>query len=254
MAVAAQVRIAGHRGGYYHQYPESSLPLFEFIANQFKGDTIMIEIDLRKSKNGTIFLLHDETVNRTTTGEGKIGDLSDEYLSSLYLKKSDGEITSERIPKFEDILTFIKDRNINLMLDIKELIHREALDQVRQHHLESRMLVLTFRMELTQQVSALSQKILLSTLIETESDWEAARQIATPADKRVAYVNVKTPGSLISQLRKDGVKIIADVSENIRHQGKPLQSEFYQKQIKDLQLDILISDFPIEAHRALRKR
>ncbi len=245
----AQVKIAGHRGGYYSAYPESSLPLFEFIANQFEGDTIMIEIDLRKSKNGTIFLIHDEMVNRTTTGEGKIGDLSDEYLRSLYLRKSTGEITSERIPTLGDILIFIKDRNINLMLDVKEPIHTEVLKLVKRHSLENRVLVLTFRMELTRQVSALSQKILLSALIETEANWEAASEL--PIQNRVAYINAKTPSQLISKMRKQGVKIMADVSEDTRHNGKPLPEKSYRKQVRDMQLDILISDFPIEARKAL---
>lgn len=248
----AQLKIAGHRGGYYHSYPESSLPLFEFIANQFERDTIIIEIDLRKSKSGTIFLLHDEMVNRTTTGEGKINDLTDEYLSSLYLKKSNGEITSERIPTFDDILNFIKDRNINLMLDVKEPIHAEVLDQVKQHNLENRVLVLTFRMELTRQVIVLSQKILLSALVETETDWEAASEL--PIQNRVVYINAKTPSQLISKMRKHGVKIMADVSEDTRHSGKPLPEESYRKQVRDMQLDILISDFPIEARKAFKEK
>jgi glycerophosphoryl diester phosphodiesterase len=246
----AQVKIAGHRGGYYHSYAESSLPLFEFIAAQFGSDTIMIEIDLRESKYGTLFLRHDEMVNRTTTGEGKIGDLTDEYLNSLYLKKTSGEITSQRIPTFEDVLYFIKDRNINLMLDIKEPIHAEVLEQVKRHNLENRMLVLTFRMELTQQVSTRSQKILLSTLIETNADWEAASQL--PIRNRVAYINTKTPTSLISKMRKHGVKIMADISEDTRHNSKPLPEESYRKQVRDMQLDILISDFPIEARKAFK--
>ena len=246
----AQVKIAGHRGGYYHAYPESSLPLFEFIATQFGSDTIMIEIDLRKSKSGTLFLLHDETISRTTTGDGKINDLTDEYLNSLYLKKSNGEITQERIPTFDDILDFIKGHNIDLMLDVKEPIHSEVLEQVKRHNLENRMLVLTFRMELTRQVSALSQKILLSTLIETEMDWEAASEL--PIQNLVAYVNAKTPTPLISKMRKQGVKIMADVSEDTRYNGKPLSEESYRKQVRDMQLDILISDFPIEARKAFR--
>ena len=101
----SDLKIAGHRGGYYYEHPESSLPLFGSIAKKFKSDTIIVELDLRKSKNGTIYIMHDETVDRTTNGKGKIDQLDDAYLNSLYLKKENGEITHERIPTFDDVLT-----------------------------------------------------------------------------------------------------------------------------------------------------
>jgi len=63
----AQVKIAGHRSGYYLEYPESSLQLMEFIEKQFGHDRFMAEADLRMSKSGTIYVMHDETVDRTTT-------------------------------------------------------------------------------------------------------------------------------------------------------------------------------------------
>lgn len=125
--ISSDLKIAGHRGGYYYEHPESSSPLFRSIAKKFKGDTIIVELDLRKSKDGTIYIMHDETVDRTTSGTGKIDQLEDAYLNSLFLKKENGQLSSERIPTFNDVLTFIKRKNINLMLDIKTPIHSEAL-------------------------------------------------------------------------------------------------------------------------------
>ena len=63
---SSDLKIAGHRGGYYYEHPESSLPLFGSVAKKFKGDTIIVELDLRRSKNGSIYIMHDETVDRTT--------------------------------------------------------------------------------------------------------------------------------------------------------------------------------------------
>jgi len=124
--ISTSVRIAGHRGGYYFEYPESSMKLFGFIAKKFKSDTITIELDLRKSKNGVIYIMHDETIDRTTNGSGKLEQLADTELNTLYLKKENGQLTKERIPTFEEVLTYIKKKNINLILDIKTPIHDEA--------------------------------------------------------------------------------------------------------------------------------
>lgn len=129
--ISSDLKIAGHRGGYYYERPESSLPLFRSIAKKFKSDTINVELDLRKSKNGTIYIMHDETVDRITNGTGKIDQLEDAYLNNLFLKKDNGQFTRERIPTFNDVLTFIRKKNINLMLDIKTPIHAEAYELVK---------------------------------------------------------------------------------------------------------------------------
>jgi glycerophosphoryl diester phosphodiesterase len=252
--ISGDLKIAGHRGGYYFEYPESSLSLLNYIARQFQKDTIIAEIDLRKSKDGTIYIMHDETVDRTTTGTGKIDQLTDKYLTGLFLKKENGEITKKRIPTFDEVLRFIRKKNINLMLDIKTPIHAEAFELVKRYKLESRMLVLTFNMALTKKVAALSNQILLSALMESESDWEQYKEIDMPAGKKIAYVNSKTTQALIQELKKNQVKIMADVSEALRNSGKPLDDLGYQNKVKDQTLDILITDFPIEAHKSLFER
>jgi len=252
--ISSDLKIAGHRGGYYFNYPESSLSLLNYLSKQFKNDTIIAEIDLRKSKNGTIYIMHDETVDRTTTGTGKIDQLDDNYLEGLFLKKENGEITKKRIPTFEEVLQFIRKKNINLMLDIKTSIHAEAYELVKAHKMENRMLTLTFNMELTKKVATLSNKISLSALMESENDWQMFKEISMPVGKKIAYVNAKTPVLLIQELRKNNVKIMADVSEAIRNSGKPLGDEGYQKKVKDQTLDILITDFPIEARKSFIKK
>jgi glycerophosphoryl diester phosphodiesterase len=248
-----EVKIAGHRGGYYSDYPESSFPLYEFIARQFKSDTIIIEIDLRMSRSGTIYLLHDETVDRTTSGTGKIGELDDTYLNTLFLKKENGELTRDHIPIFKDALRFITGKNIHLMLDIKEPIHAEVLAMVKQYGLEHRVIVLTFQREHTEHVAALSNRVWLSALIESEKDWQWYRDIARQQSKTIAYVNSRTPPVLIQELKKSNIQVMADVSEALRNAGKPLDKSGYENKVKDQRLDILITDFPVEARGALRK-
>lgn len=252
--ISSDLKIAGHRGGYYFNYPESSLSLLNYLSKQFKKDTIIAEIDLRKSKNGTIYIMHDETVDRTTNGTGKIDQLDDKYLEGLFLKKENREITKKRIPTFEEVLQFIRKKNINLMLDIKTPIHSEAYELVKKHKLENRILTLTFNMELTKKVASLSNKISLSALIESENDWQQFNDVSMTAGKKIAYINSKTPAALIQEMKKNKVRIMADVSETLRNSGKPLAQIDYQNKVNDQSLDILITDFPIEARKAFLKK
>lgn len=250
----AQIKIAGHRSGYYFEYPESSLPLMQFIEKQFGLDTIMTEVDLRMSKSGTIYMMHDETVDRTTTGKGKVSDLTDGELNGLFLKKETGAITDQRIPTLENLLKFAKNKKINLMLDIKTPIHAEVYGLLKQFNMENRALTLTFNMELTEKVAGLSKKVMLSALIVTDADWQQFKKISLPVVRKVAYVNSNTPANVIDQLKTNHINVMADVSEAQTNSGRPLHKEGYRTKVKQQQLDILITDFPIEALAAFDKK
>jgi len=89
--------------------------------------------------------------------------------------------------------------------------------------------------------------------MESENDWEQYKEIDIPVGKKIAYVNSKTTPALIQELKKNQVNIMADVSETLRNAGKPLDDLDYQNRVKDQTLDILITDFPIEARKSLLK-
>ncbi|MBD2868880.1 glycerophosphodiester phosphodiesterase family protein [Paenibacillus arenilitoris] len=71
--------VAGHRG-YKSDYPENTLLSFR---QALEAGADMIEFDLRLSKDGVLMVIHDETVDRTTNGFGKVGDLTLEELKRL---------------------------------------------------------------------------------------------------------------------------------------------------------------------------
>ena len=73
------------------------------LAVDMKAD--YIEIDVQRSKDGELVSIHDTTVDRTTDGTGKVGDLTLEQLKSLDAGSWKGEqFTGEQIPTFEEIL------------------------------------------------------------------------------------------------------------------------------------------------------
>ena len=56
------------------------------------------------TKDGVIVLMHDETIDRTTTGKGKVKDLTYEQLQSYRLKLADGTVTNHTVPSLYDAL------------------------------------------------------------------------------------------------------------------------------------------------------
>ena len=93
----------------------------------------MIEIDVRQSADGELVLMHDETVDRTTDGSGRVSDLSLHELRSLFLRGGAGgsgaALTQEKVPTLQEALMQSRGK-ILVNIDAKEDVIPEALELV----------------------------------------------------------------------------------------------------------------------------
>ena len=109
--------IVAHRGGTAVG-PENTLRTYK-RAVELGAD--MIEIDVRLSKDGELFILHDATLDRTTNGSGPASNLTLEELKQLDAGSwYDHSYSVVRIPSFEEVLAWAKVENVLLLLDLKE--------------------------------------------------------------------------------------------------------------------------------------
>lgn len=126
--------VIAHRGN--HQvYPENTLAAVE-AAIQSGVD--YVEVDLRTTQDGQLILCHDETVDRTTNGKGKVRDLTWEAISRLTTKGKDGH--AYPVPLFSDILKACKDR-VNIYLDFKDADVAAAYRLIQSHGMERQVMV-----------------------------------------------------------------------------------------------------------------
>ncbi len=93
--------VSGHRGGARPGFPENCLETF---ADALKYGYCLFEIDPRLTKDGQIVLHHDETLDRTTTGTGKVINKTLEELKSLRLRDSKGNVTECVMPTLGEAL------------------------------------------------------------------------------------------------------------------------------------------------------
>lgn len=99
------VTVVAHRGDW-RGAPENSLQAFQ---NCIDMGVDMIEIDIHKTKDGVLVLMHDETLNRTSNGKGKISDHTYAEIQQLGLRSQhDAWITRHKIPTLEDVLNLCK--------------------------------------------------------------------------------------------------------------------------------------------------
>lgn len=101
-----EVLVVAHRG-LWRSAPENSLPALE-AAIQAGVD--IIEIDIRKTKDGQLVLMHDQTLDRTTNGKGNVSDRYWSELQRLHLKNGLGRLTKWKITTLEEAMTLVKGR------------------------------------------------------------------------------------------------------------------------------------------------
>ena len=98
----------------------------------------MIEIDLKKTKDGHLVLMHDNTINRTTNGKGKPSDYTLEELRKLRLRNGIQVVTAHQIPTLEEVLNLTKgkiliniDKGYDFFKDVYALLVKTGtVDQV----------------------------------------------------------------------------------------------------------------------------
>lgn len=118
--------VIGHRGAR-SLAPENTL---DGIRTAAKCKADLVEVDVRLSKDGALVLMHDDTVDRTTGGKGKVEDLDLVDLKAL------------GVPTFEQAASLTKELGLGLVVEMKEEGIEELVAQELQELKDSKALIL----------------------------------------------------------------------------------------------------------------
>lgn len=106
------VLVASHRGDWRNAC-ENSL---EAIENAIQMGVDIVEVDLARTKDGQLILMHDKKLDRTTTGSGAVSDHTLAEIKALKLRNGCHIKTIYKVPTLEEALLLAKGR-IMLNLD-----------------------------------------------------------------------------------------------------------------------------------------
>ncbi len=98
------ITVVAHRADW-RTAPENSLAAIESSIRQGAD---VVELDVQKTKDGKLILMHDKTLDRTTTGKGKISEWPLDSIRTLYLKNGAALKTKHRVPTLEEALLTAK--------------------------------------------------------------------------------------------------------------------------------------------------
>jgi glycerophosphoryl diester phosphodiesterase len=110
--------VVGHRGDSAHN-PENTLISFQRAIEKGAAG---IETDLRLTADGHIVLIHDEKVDRTTNGTGKVVDFTLEEIQNLDAGSwFSSEFAGQKVPSFRELFELMRNMSstIPIIMDLK---------------------------------------------------------------------------------------------------------------------------------------
>lgn len=108
-----RVYVVAHRGDW-RDAPENSL---EALSDAMAIGVDAVELDLKRTQDGQLVVMHDQTLDRTTTGAGLVSSYGLSDLKKLRLRAATGHPTAHTIPTFDEELKAAKGR---MVLDIDQ--------------------------------------------------------------------------------------------------------------------------------------
>jgi glycerophosphoryl diester phosphodiesterase len=124
LSVSAQnkIQVTAHRGDWRNA-PENSVRAFQYAAAM---GVDIVELDLKKTKDGVIVIMHDETINRTTNGKGKASDFTFDEIRKFGLRNGLGRVTNNQIPTLKEVMLALKGTGVKVNLDKSYDVYNEA--------------------------------------------------------------------------------------------------------------------------------
>ena len=139
----------GHRGARAYE-PENTLRSFK-KALELGVDAV--ELDVRKTKESEIVVIHDADVKRTTNGTGLVSELTLKEIKSFAAEKD------ERIPTLEEAFDFL-DKKVKVFVELKETgIEEQVLAVVKKKKLTKNVIIVSFLEDALKKVRELDSEI-----------------------------------------------------------------------------------------------
>ena len=108
-----RVLVAAHRGDWRNA-PENSIKAIEYAM---KAGADIAEIDVQMTKDKQLVVIHDSSIDRTTTGKGKVSDLSLDSIKRVKLKNGAGMVTRYSVPTLNELMLAVKDKPLLINID-----------------------------------------------------------------------------------------------------------------------------------------
>ena len=161
------VAISAHRAVSALDQPENSIAAIEATGRAIPN--AILELDAVLTKDRQLVLMHDDTMDRTTTGRGRVADLTLAQVKQARLKASNGALTRAAPPTLGEALDAAGRVGAIASIDLKPAdgettvdLARAVIDQVRRSRAGNRVILITYNDADARAVAAMAPEMMIS--------------------------------------------------------------------------------------------
>ncbi|MBC8155568.1 MAG: glycerophosphodiester phosphodiesterase family protein [Bacteroidetes bacterium] len=243
-------RISAHRGGGdLKGYPENCIESFNYLA---KTLPVIIECDIDLTKDSVLVMMHDATLDRTTTGTGKLIDKTYAETQQYRLEDNAGTLTDYKIPTLEDVLRWGENK-VTFTLDVKRNVKFESVvAMIHKTGAVDYAAVITYNAADAAKVHKLDPALMISVTIRNRAEYDRLHELGIPDNRMVAFVGTKEPEvDLYKFLHEKGIACILGTLGNLDKQAAAKGDQVYKK-FAENGADIMSTDRPLEVFKAVQ--
>lgn len=190
------VLLIGHRGGPTRDYPENAIETFQ---RTYDAGTHAMEIDIAETKDGHLVLMHDDDLERTTTGEGLVSDHTLAEIRALKLETY-SKTTDFHPPTLEDALAWVVRNNAVVELDKKRSASFEPIiAAVRAAKAENNVFLITYTDAQAEEVHRLAPDLVITATVDSLAHADRLLAAGVKADRLVAWTGTDQPDAALWQ-------------------------------------------------------
>lgn len=169
------VVISAHRAVSADDQPENSVAAIVATGRAIPG--AIVEIDAALTKDGALVLMHDDTLERTTTGQGRVANLTLAEVRAVRLEAGDGTVTEAAPPTLGEALDAAGRAGVIASIDLKPadeaatlVLARAVVDEVRAAGAQDRVILITYSAEAARAVSGMAPEMMISAGVDDIAD------------------------------------------------------------------------------------
>ena len=198
MPGSRSVKVIGHRGAAGLE-PENTLRSFR---KALALGVDVIECDVRLTKDGRTVLLHDETLDRTTDGSGRLADRTFEQVRAL---DAGG---GQKVPTLRELLDLVGGR-VELHVELKDAAAlADVLEQVAAAQLRGRVLLTSGSTEVLERVRAADDAVRLEHIFSDPPADAVDRALRVRAARISSHFTHLTE-AFVAEAHRGGLEVIA---------------------------------------------
>lgn len=244
--------VSAHRGGPAPGYPENAL---ETLTRTLSLAPALIEIDVAQSADGVLFLLHDERLERTTTGSGEGAARDWAEIAPLRLEDERGAATAYGPPRLSDALALIKGRTV-AQIDFKRSArYEDVIAEIRAAGAEDRVILIAYTLASAKKLHRLAPEMMISLNLASMSHLNAAVAAGVPADRLLGFTGVEAPDpQAFRVLNGRDVEVIFGTlggGDSIDARLEASGEDAFYADLAGDGVDIIATDRPLAAQAAL---